>query len=121
MDKKTCLQCGTALVGRIDKRFCMDQCRALYNNNSRSKDERLMSNVNKVLRKNRRILRSINPTGMSVVRKEVLNELGFNFNYFTSLYTTKEGNQYLFCYDMGVLQLEDMKVRIVEYQSYMKK
>jgi predicted nucleic acid-binding Zn ribbon protein len=121
MDKKNCLQCGTVLVGRTDKRFCVDQCRALYNNNNRSTDERLINNVNKALRKNRRILRSINPTGMSVVRKEVLNELGFNFNYFTSLYTTKEGSQYLFCYDMGVLQLDDAKVRIVEYQSYMKK
>jgi predicted nucleic acid-binding Zn ribbon protein len=121
MDKKNCLQCGTSFIGRSDKRFCADQCRALYNNNSRSKEERLISNVNKVLRKNRRILRSINPAGMSVVRKEVLNELGFNFNYFTSLYTTKEGNQYHFCYDMGVLQLDDSKVRIVEYQAYMKK
>lgn len=121
MDKKTCLQCGTAFVGRTDKRFCVDQCRALYNNKNRSTDERLIHNVNKVLRKNRRILRFINPIGMSVVRKEVLNELGFNFNYFTSLYTTNEGSQYFFCYDMGVLQLEDAKVRIVEYQSYMKK
>jgi predicted nucleic acid-binding Zn ribbon protein len=121
MDKKKCLQCGASFLGRTDKKFCTDQCRASFNNNTRSKDERLIINVNKVLRKNRRILRSINPTGMSVVRKEVLNELGFNFNYFTSLYTTKEGNQYFFCYDMGVLQLEDAKVRIVEYQSYMKK
>ncbi|WP_033417676.1 hypothetical protein [Cytophaga aurantiaca] len=121
MDKKNCLHCSTTFMGRTDKRFCTDQCRASYHNNSRSKEERLIGNVNKVLRKNRRILRSINPTGMSVVRKEVLTELGFNFNYFTSLYNTKEGNQYQFCYDMGVLQLDDAKVRIVEYQSYMKK
>lgn len=121
MDKKNCLHCSTAFLGRTDKRFCTDQCRASYHNHSRSKDERLIGIVNKVLRKNRRILRSINPSGMSVVRKEILTELGFNFNYFTSIYQTKEGNQYFFCYDMGVLQLEDAKVRIVEYQSYMKK
>lgn len=121
MDKKNCLHCNAPFVGRADKRFCTDQCRASYNNIFRSKEERLIGNVNKVLRKNRRILRAINPTGMSVVRKEVLTGLGFNFNYFTSLYTTKEGNQYLFCYDMGVLQLDKEKVRIVEYQSYMKK
>ncbi len=121
MEKKTCLQCSTAFFGRTDKRFCTDQCRATYNNNSRSKEERIIASVNKVLRKNRRILRTLNPTGMSIIRKEVLTELGFNFNYFTSLYTTKESNQYFFCYDMGVLQLEDNKVRIVEYQAYMKK
>lgn len=121
MEKKFCMHCNTTLTGRSDKRFCCDQCRATYNNKTRSKEERLISSVNKVLRKNRRILRSLNPTGMTLVRKEVLKDLGYNFNYFTSIYTTKDGNNYSFCYDMGMLHLENGKVRIVEYQTYMKK
>jgi predicted nucleic acid-binding Zn ribbon protein len=121
MDKKTCLHCGTSIVGRSDKRFCSDQCRATYNNSTRTKEEFLIKNVNKVLRKNRRILKTINPKGMSIVRKEVLLEMGYNFTYFTSIYVTQEGSQYFFCYDLGFLHLEDSKVRIVEYQAYMKK
>mgnify|MGYP007078669490 FL=1 len=58
---------------------------------------------------------------MSILRKEVLTEMGYNFTYFTSVYNTNEGNQYAFCYDRGILLLEDSKVRIVEYQAYMKK
>jgi hypothetical protein len=121
MDKKICLQCRSLFLGRSDKRFCTDQCRATYHNNSRSKEERLIGNVNKVLRKNWRILKTLNPKGMSILRKEVLLEMGYNFTYFTSIYNTQEGNQYNFCYDMGILLLDDSKVRIVEHQTYMKK
>jgi len=120
MDKKTCLHCGTSIIGRSDKRYCNDQCRATHNNNTRSKEEVLIKNVNKVLRKNRRILKTLNPKGMSIIQKEVLLEMGYNFTYFTSVYNTQEGNQYAFCYDMGILLLDDSKVRIVEHQTYMK-
>lgn len=80
----------------------------------------MIQQVNKVLRKNRTILKTLNPTGMSIVRKEFLLERGFNFKYFTSLYQTKDGNEYWFCYDMGYMQLEENKVRIIEHQHYMK-
>jgi hypothetical protein len=121
MDKKTCLQCGLTFVGRTGKRFCMDQCRALYNNNTRSKEERLIGSVNKVLQKIRRILRAINPSGMFVVKKEVLTELGFNFHCFTSMFQIKEGSPYHLCCPMEGLQLYTAIMRIVEYQSYMEK
>ena len=61
-----------------------------------------------------------NTAGMSVIRKEFLLERGFNFKYFTSLYQTKDGNEYWFCYDIGYLSLEENKVRIIEHQNYMK-
>lgn len=120
MEKRVCLHCSTPITGRTDKRFCDDYCRANYNNGVRSKDERMIMAVNKQLRLNRKILKTLNPKGMSVVRKEVLAEMGYNFNYFTSIYSTKEGNQYQFCYDVGILTLEENKIRIVEYQAYMK-
>ena len=109
------------MEGRSDKKFCSDQCRASYNNSQRSKSERMIQEVNKVLRKNRTLLKMLNPSGMSVLKKDFLNQNGFNFNYFTSRYKTKEGNEYWFCYDIGWMQLDDEKIRIIEYQSYMKK
>ena len=30
--EKQCLECGTAIRGRADKKFCSDQCRNQYNN-----------------------------------------------------------------------------------------
>lgn len=120
MNQRQCLQCGLKFVGRSDKRFCSDQCRAGFNNTNRADSEKVIVQVNKVLRKNRTILRTLNPVGMSIVRKEFLVERGFHFKYFTNLYKTKEGNEYWFCYDVGYMLLEDNKVRIVDYQKYMK-
>jgi len=31
----------------------------------------------------------------------------FDFNHFTSIYTTQTGNIYYFCYDQGYLPLEN--------------
>lgn len=120
MDTQTCLFCNDHFKGRSDKKFCSDQCRATFNNQNRADSEKVIQHVNKVLRKNRTILKTLNPVGMSVIRKEFLEERGFNFKYFTSLFKTKEGNEYWFCYDMGYMYLEDNKVRIVEHQKYMK-
>jgi hypothetical protein len=45
MDTKTCLQCGTELRGRIDKKFCDDQCRTAYNNSIKT-DSAIIKNIN---------------------------------------------------------------------------
>lgn len=120
MKNRLCAYCQDAFKGRLDKKFCSDQCRSSFNNQHRSKEEELIRKVNIVLRKNRTILKSLNPVGMSIVRKEYLTESGFNFKYHTSLYRTKEGNEYWFCYDFGYMILEENKIRIIEYQKYMK-
>lgn len=95
MLKRKCLQCELPMEGRSDKKFCGDQCRASFNNAQRSQSERLIMEVNKVLRKNRTLLKQLNPSGMSIIRKEFLSQNGFNFNYFTSRYKTRDGNEYL--------------------------
>ncbi|WP_036678890.1 hypothetical protein [Daejeonella oryzae] len=120
MEKRSCLFCNDDLKGRSDKRFCTDQCRASYNNQNRAESEKVIQQVNQVLRRNRTILKTLNPAGMSVIRKEFLEERHFNFKYFTSLFKTKEGNEYWFCYDMGYMYLDEDKVRIVGHQKYMK-
>ncbi len=116
----TCIFCKEPFKGRSDKKFCTDQCRASYNNLNKAESEKVIQQVNKVLRKNRTILKMLNPAGMSIIRKEFLAERGFNFKYFTSLYKTKDGNEYWFCYDIGYLLLDDDKVRIVVHHRYMK-
>lgn len=117
---KHCLQCKSVIVGRSDKRFCSDQCRSVFNNRRNNEDEKLLIKVNAVLRKNRTIMKRINPTGHSTVNKDYLIALGFNFKYFTNIYRTKSGSEYCFCYDHGFMMLENGKVLLVNYQSYMK-
>jgi hypothetical protein len=105
MEKK-CQECGEKIKGRADKKFCSDQCRISYNNRLNSDETNLVRNVNNTLRKNRRILQELNPQGKTRVSREKLNEKGFDFNYFTSQYVTKEGSVYHFCYEQGYLALE---------------
>ncbi len=104
--EKSCLECGEKIVGRTDKKFCSDYCRNAYNNNLNKDNKNLVRNVNNQLRKNYRILEELNPDGKVRISKSKLVAKGFNFDYLTSIYTTKTGNTYYFVYDQGYLPLE---------------
>jgi predicted nucleic acid-binding Zn ribbon protein len=110
---RTCLECGDKLVGRADKKFCSDSCRIAYNNRLNSDETNYMRNVNAVLRKNRRILQALNPTGKTRVSRDKLLEKGFDFSYFTSQYKTREGSVYYYCYEQGYLELENNQFLLV--------
>ncbi len=116
--KKICPECGDPFTGRIDKKFCSDQCRNTYNNRLNKDETNFIRNVNHVLRKNRRILAELNPVGKIKVSKSVLIDKGFNFQYFTNIYTTKNGKTYYFCYDHGYLPIEDDYYMLVIRQEY---
>lgn len=107
MKKPTCLECGESFSGRSDKKFCSDQCRNAYNNKINKDSKNLIRNVNNRLRKNWRILEELNPNGKRKIAKQKLDAKGFDFGLFTSIYKTKAGKVYYFCYDQGYLLLED--------------
>ncbi len=103
---RECLECGTRIGGRADKKFCSDACRVTHNNRLNSDETSYMRCVNHILRKNRRILMTLNPEGKNKVSLVRLKMKGFDFNYFTSTYQTKEGAHYYYCYDQGYLPME---------------
>jgi hypothetical protein len=106
LEDQTCMECSTTFKGRVDKKFCSDQCRTTFNNRRKSEENNYIRDVNNILRKNRRILMELNPEGKSKASRDKLKAKGFNFNYFTSTYTTKEGAQYYYCYEQGYLPIE---------------
>ena len=116
METKTCASCGEIVKGRIDKKFCYDACRSIYNNRLNSDTTALMKTVNNVLRKNRRILESLIPKneGKTKVSLKKLQEKGYNFIYQTHNYTTKAGANYVFCYEYGYLSLEGNMYMLVK-------
>ncbi|RDC62494.1 hypothetical protein [Adhaeribacter pallidiroseus] len=75
--------------------------------------------INRILRKNRSILKVSSPLGKTTTRQEYLLQQGFDFRHFTHQYQTQKGNTYNFCYDFGYLLLPEEKVLIVNWQSYM--
>jgi len=105
--EKVCLDCGQALLGRADKKFCNDQCRNNYNNRLNSDSAALVKSINNHLKKNRRILAELNPDGKVNVHKDKLVKLGFSFSYITHVYVTRNGSTYRFVYDYGYLPLDN--------------
>ncbi len=113
-----CLECGEPLHGRADKKFCSDQCRTAYHNRLHAATNQYIRQINSILRKNRNILAKLNPSGKAKVTKEQLLSRGFNFNYHTNIYETRNGSRYFFCYDMGYLPLDNGMYFLVHRQEY---
>ncbi len=104
---KYCVECGEKLRGREDKKFCNDACRNAYNNKRNKDSTNLMRNTHNVLRKNYRILSELNTEGKTRVSAARLKTAGFNFQFITSVLTTRNQSTYFFVYDQGYLPLDD--------------
>jgi len=105
--KKQCPECGGKIIGREDKKFCSDYCRNAYNNKVNKDSKNLIRNTNNRLRKNYKILGELNNSGKTKVTRSKLLNQNFDFNFITSIYTTKTGNTYFYVYDQGYLPLEN--------------
>jgi len=124
MKKQVCPICNEPVVGRADKRFCSDQCRATANNKLKNTNEKQIIEVNKRLRKNRTILKTLSPVGKATVRKSILEDMGYDFSAFTSLYMPASGTLYYICYDYAfspIVQSGVEKALIVSKQQYVSK
>ena len=119
MPIKKCLECEDSFEGRVDKKFCSDQCRNTYNNRLNSDASNLVRNTNRILKKNRRILEELNADGTTKVAKEKMLRKGFKFDYITSYYTTKKGDTYYYCYDQGYIQTGEKYFTIVKRKEYL--
>jgi predicted nucleic acid-binding Zn ribbon protein len=123
MNTRTCPICQAPIAGRMDKKYCSDQCRALANNKKKIETQRILLVTNQALRKNRTILKTLCPQGKATVRKEVLISMGFNLDYFTSIFVTRSKQVYYLSYDYGytpIMEGQTEKALLVSRQEYMK-
>ena len=114
---KECLECGDSFKGRIDKKFCSDLCRNSYNNKLKKASSDYYKVVNTTLRKNYKILESLLPEETAKASKSRLVQKGFDFGFYTNVYTTKKGTRYFFCYEYGYLPLENDYYFLVKKQE----
>ncbi len=120
MNNRTCLQCGKALHGRLDQKFCDAQCRNTHHNQTKRADEQYIAKVNSAIRRNRRILKDLCPEGKAKIRREVLETKGFDYRYFSGIYEAKL--KYYLSYDYGFAAIMDNgkeKALIIQKQNYM--
>jgi len=120
MKTRNCQECNLKLSGRKDQKFCSDYCRNTYNNRLNEDATNYVRRINNILRKNRRILSQLNPKGKITVDGITLAEEGFNFHYYTNMYSTKTGSTYIFCYEQGYLKLDEDRYMLVHKQDYVK-
>ncbi|MBD0405237.1 hypothetical protein [Flammeovirga sp. EKP202] len=123
MKEKKCLYCQKLiLMGRSDKKFCNPTCRHAHNNEILNQRYFTKSMHEKIIHKNYKILRKLCPHGKGTVRRTTVEELGFDFKFFTSFYRTQKHKTYFFCFDLGYTPIMDNgheKLLIVSWQKYM--
>ena len=124
--KKKCLNCGEPFEGRIDRLFCTVYCKSNYHYERKKETQpSIFSKIDKQLKLNRKLLKKFNQAGKSTIRKEKMLKAGFNPKFFTHYWKNSKGQVYLFCYDVGFLELkenEKTKYILVDYQAqYMGK
>lgn len=114
MEIKHCLECGSPLKGRRDKKYCDDACRNAQYNRVHNEEVLLMRNIHNVLRKNRRILEQLLPAGQlrHKVNLTQLTAEGFSFKYHTHIEFDRAGNEIFYCYEIGYQRLNDQKLLI---------
>jgi len=122
---KNCPVCGESIKGRSDKKFCSPTCKSSFHYDQRLQTEKLYHQIDRQLKLNRKILKSINRKGYSTINKKDLKEEGFNPNFFTHYWKNKQEDVYLFVYEYGFLDLSKKsskdKYLVVTWQEYMGK
>lgn len=113
--EKRCLYCNNPLSGRTDKIFCDDRCRNNYYYKVNAEHKEYIRNINKILLKNRGILKAVNPSGRTSVSRQYLENLGFDFTHFTGTHTTKRGRLYHLVYDHAYNIDEQGRVNLVVF------
>ncbi|MCL1974520.1 MAG: DUF2116 family Zn-ribbon domain-containing protein [Bacteroidetes bacterium] len=109
-----CLACGAPLAGRVDKRFCDDACRSGFHNQKHREQDAFVYKINKILKKNRKILSICYNRGLQSIFIHKLLEEGFLFGYCTHIESIEGKRGYInFCYDYGYKTVNKNQVEIV--------
>ena len=123
--ERKCPECNEIIIGRSDKVFCTPFCKSSYHyKKNLENDNNIFIRIDKILKQNRRILKSFNKSGKTTVRKDVLINDGFNPKYFTHYWKGQNDNVYLFCYEYGFMEQQEKgksKYVLVTWQKYMEK
>lgn len=120
-DLRNCLECGKTIKGRLGKKYCDHACKSAFHNRNRGEAEADIVKTNSFLRHNRAILKRLSPEGKATVRKEVLDQLGYDYRYFSGLFKSNT-NLYYLVYDYAfapIFEKDVQKALIVRRQDYM--
>lgn len=124
-NKKYCKNCKKEVLGRSDKKFCDDFCKSQFHYKKLTDEELpFYKKVDNQLKLNRKILKSFNRSGKSIIRAKTLIKEGFNHNFFTHYWKNQKGDVYFFNYEYGFLKKKENgidKYILITHQNYMSR
>ena len=110
-----CKICNTKFEGRSDKKFCSVRCKNYYHTNLRRVTNIAVTEINKILHRNRSILLELLGKHKSQIKIEriVLDKKKFNYKYHTHNHSNSFGKIYYYVYDFAWMEFSDDEVLII--------
>lgn len=94
-----CLYCNSPIYGRLDKKFCNNDCKYKFNNLTKRHRKEMYNEDILLLKKNYSILERLLQANLKSARLDELDALGFNAYYCT--YAIRQNNYRIcHCYDI---------------------
>lgn len=109
-----CLECGTPLRGRRDKKFCNESCRNQFHNHVNADQSQTIREINNGLRRNRRILIELVQQGKKTIQRSILARKGFDFELITAMQEKRSGTHCYCCYEYGYIPLDENRFQLIE-------
>lgn len=98
---RNCLDCGEALSGRRDKKFCDYHCRNNYHNRQQEDLSAIKRKVHRLLQRNHRILTAFQARGIDYISHRELLMAGFDFRFCTAVESAGSGPARYCLYDLA--------------------
>lgn len=106
-NEHSCLECGKAIYGRADRKFCSLDCKNGFNNRKHRKIRVYKNDIIDRLSKNYEILESLLRNGILRIERERLISMGFDDNLFTSSRRGLTRHEERSCFDISYSRSEN--------------
>lgn len=113
---RICKMCKKPIVGRSDKIFCSVYCKTEYHHKLNKVTSVAVSDINKILARNRSILLEV--MGKNTTQKKIprltLDKKKFNYKYHTHTHKNQYKKLYIHVYDFAWMEFSDDEILIIK-------
>lgn len=95
-----CLECGSPMNGRKDKKFCSDACRSRFHNRIHNGSRSIIRRTLSAMDRNHGILDRMLALGCQSADMDNLISAGFRPEYITGLRKSRAGHMECRCFDI---------------------
>lgn len=113
-----CLECGDRIrYGRVDKKFCCDDCRSRYYNAAAKSGRMFRRRVFRILARNYEVLENLLKAGVDSIDMIDIAAMGFSPAFVTS-YTRSGKHDEYGCFDIKYIMTRTRVYSISKIQNF---